>query len=142
MAFNIDELLQKLEDSVGNKPTGPSKPGNPQTLQEQADALRVSMGNYTSPPKIKVGDFVRYRDECQPYIRHHDRLSIVVELIDPPMRPPLEQEDMGNCITYRSYDCVIATTDHTKVGGVLKYMADSRDLEIFPDADKLKSQHS
>jgi len=96
---------------------------------------------HASPPKFERGHFVRYREEVD-YVRNGRGLHMVVDVLDPPIKPPFQtKESEGSCVAYRHYDVVIATA-HS--GGICKYLADSRELELFPDADKLmkKETHS
>lgn len=91
---------------------------------------------------LKIGDFVRYREECAPYIKQHDRLAIIIGTIDPPMKIEVTEDNVGSCIAHRQYDTVLATTDHTRNAGILKYLCDKRDLELWPEGEKLNTQHS
>jgi hypothetical protein len=133
--MDIERLLDEARGGQANTE-------NDMTDQQQADQLRESMAAYVNPVKFRVGDLVRYRSECKGYIRNHSRLHIIMELIDPPHTIPLCDSSIGSNVASRKYDVVIGVTDAKEKGCVLKYVADSRELEPYPEAERLTRQHS
>lgn len=116
------------------------KPGNNAPSPEIAAHLLELAAIHAHPPVLVRGNFVRYRADVD-YIKNGRGLHIVVDVLDPPIKPVLGEDFPGSPISYRRYDVVLAT----KVGGsggYCKYLADSRELELFPDADKLLKPNS
>lgn len=91
------------------------------------------------PPLFPPGTFVRYRDYVR-YVKDPRELHVVVERLKEPKQVPLTDENGGNCTSYRRYDCIVAKPDTH--GGICRYLADSRELELYPDADKLLGKDS
>ncbi len=134
--MDIEKLLKQARaaaDSSDRKGVD-----NDMTEQQQADQLRDCMAAFVSHKPFKVGDYVRYRNDCCGYIRNGSRLHIVMELIDPPLEVPMDEADVGSNIAYRKYDTILCVTDKGDKGRVLKYVADSRELELWPEGERLK----
>lgn len=107
---------------------------------ELAARLMEIAAIHASPPHFSIGQFVRYRKDTE-IVKRGQGLHIVVDNIDPPFIPDRDAESAsGSPVAYRRYDVVIATGSSET--GVCKYLADSRELELYPDADKLMKSHS
>lgn len=136
MSLDIEKLLEEARGG------GNSTPANDMTDMQQAAQLRDSMAAYVNPIHFKVGDFVRYRSECKGFIHNHARLHIILEVYAKPIVPPFDENAVGSCVAYRKYDVVVGVTCTKTKGAVMKYVADSRDLEYFPDHDRLTAKPS
>lgn len=110
------------------------------TETQQADALMAHVAAFTSPPTFKVMDFVRYRPERRGVVRNGDKLHMVVGKIDPPHKVDITYDNMSDPFTYRQYDLFVSICDVNDKGNILTYAVDSRDLEPYPDGDRLKGQ--
>ncbi len=142
MSINVEKLLREARAMGGDDDNGGRKrTKNDMTEQQQADQLRDALAAYANPHPFNPGDYVRYRSDCNSYIRNGSRLHVVLERISPPLKPDA-MDDPGSNIAYRQYDVILAVTDAQEKGGVLKYIADSRELELWPDGDRLKREHS
>lgn len=144
MGLDIQKLLEEArKGSSGGGGSGDSRgPKNDMTEQQQADQLRDCMADYVNHKPFKVGELVRYRNDCCGYIRNGSRLHIVMEVLAPPKEVPLGEEEVGSNIAYRKYDTVLCVTDVGDKGRVLKYLADSRELELWPEGERLIRTHS
>lgn len=138
MAIDVDKLLRSLNEGSSSRPGSNDRVKSTLTDQQQADKLLEGLVAFTSPKQYKPGDFVRYRAECGSYVRYHSRLHIVLQNVDPPIKVPLSEDNEGNCVAYRNYDLLVGTSDPHQENGILKYYADSRDMEPYPDGDRLK----
>lgn len=134
----LDGLLEMVKRKLGGGDDGP-KITDKLSGPALAHALLDVVANHAQVPDFEPGTFVRYRDDVR-YVRDSRELSVVVEKINPPRTVPLTDENDGNCTVYRRYNLIIAKAD--KHGGVVRYLADSRELELFPDADKLMDKNS
>jgi hypothetical protein len=134
---DIEELVNKIKGGGGG-----GGDDNNMTEQQQADQLRDVFVHHTHPPDLKPGDYVRYRSECHAYIRTGSRLHIVLEKLADPLKVPVTDDSIGGPVAYRVYDTLIGVTDKSTKGCVLKYYADSRELEPWPDGDRLKRDAS
>lgn len=117
-----EEHCPACEEDVSSKPTS-----------ELANKLLEVVVNHQSPVTYKPGQFVRYRERVH-YVRNGRQLHCVVENINPPRQVPLNDENEGSPTNYRKYDILVATESR---GGICVYLADSREMEIYPDADRL-----
>lgn len=106
---------------------------------EVASALLDVVALHANPPQFAPGQFVRFRADVQ-YVKRSRDLHVVVERLKEPFRVPIkDSDDTGSPYAYRTYDVLIAIMTKR---GICKYFCDSRELEIFPDADKLFGKHS
>lgn len=141
--FDIDSLLRKLKEDMednGSRGNKRERTKSDLTETEQAEQLIESMTYFNSKPQFKIGDFVRYRKECHGFIRNAEKLHIVMGAIDPPQSIPMTSETEGGHLNYRVYDTIIGICDPNDKGCILKFAADSRDLEVYPGGDRLKHQ--
>lgn len=138
--MDVKGLMAALEESRGSDESGSKRKKEESRLTEaqQADKLLESLSNFTNSPKFKPGDFVRYRAETASIIKNHSRLHMVIEMIDPPIRTAITESNCGDPTTYRLYDVRIAVCDKFNEESVLKYVADSRELEYYPGGERLK----
>lgn len=142
MGIDVEKLLREARKASSGGGDDGRGPKNDMTEQQQADQLRDCMADFVSSKGFKVGDLVRYRNDCCGYIRNGSRLHMVFAVIDPPLSIPLNEDTIGSNIAYRRYDTVLCVTDTHDKGRVLKYVSDSRELELWPDGDRLKREHS
>jgi hypothetical protein len=142
MGIDVEDLLRKARRASGGSGDDGRGPKNDMTEQQQADQLRDCMADFVNPKAFKVGDLVRYRNDCCGYIRNGNRLHMVFAIISPALSVPLDEDTIGSNIAYRRYDTVLCVTDTNDKGRVLKYVADSRELELWPEGDRLKREHS
>lgn len=105
---------------------------------EIAHALMDVVAVHAHPIQFKAGQFVRFRPEVQ-YVKRSRDLHVIVEVLPEPFRLPMTHEDSGSPYAYRVYDVLVAAmTKH----GICKHLVDSRELEIFPDAEKFLGKNS
>ncbi len=110
------------------------------TETQQADELLAHVTAFNAPETFKISDFVRYRPERRNLIKNAERLHIVIGKIDPPERIEISEDTRGDPYTYRVYDTLISLCDPNEKGAVLTFACDARDLEHFPNGDRLKGQ--
>ncbi len=135
---DIENLLEKLAKGSSSGRSTESK--SDMTDQQMADKLLTSFVAFSQPPTLKAGDFVRYRKEVNQYVRNHSRLHVVMALIDPPIKVPVTDDNEGGPTCYRQYDVVVGVCNGDSNESIMKYLADRRELELFPDGDRLKRQ--
>lgn len=114
---------------------GPHNEDTKLSDEAQVAILMESYAAFLNPEDFKLGDLVRYRKEVS-YVRNPRRPHIVMGFIDPPKELPLNETTEGSCTAYRKYDILIGCVKAD--GSVLKYHADRRELEYYPDSAKLK----
>lgn len=125
----LAELLAGKGINLGSKLTGKA------LIHGLLDVVAI----HNSPPVYEPGTFVCYRDYVR-YVKEPRELHVVVERLAEIKQVPLTDENDGNCTSYRRYDCIVAKPDNH--GGICRYLADSRELELYPDADKLLGKDS
>lgn len=104
-----------------------------------ARALLNVVSIHAHPPVFQPGNFVRYRDDIK-YVRDSRALHCIVEVLKEPVRMAITNKTEGSNTLYRRYDCYVAKS--SKIGGTVIFLADSRELELYPDADKLLGKDS
>lgn len=135
-----DELKHLLGGSDGDCPDcGKDHGGITDSSPKAAKALLNVVSIHAHPPTFPPGTFVRYRDDVK-YVRDNRALHCVVENLVSPRTMPLDKESEGSNTLYRRYDCMVAK--FSSIGGTVIFLADSRELELYPDADKLLGRNS
>lgn len=126
-----EEMAERIEKAMrGNVP---------QPTAEMVQALLDVVAVHQSPPKFKVGQFVRFRPYVT-YVKSGRGLHVVTDVLSEPIRIPLDQESSGYSSAYRILDVVVAV--HVGKTTICKYYADSRELEAYPDIERLMGKHS
>ncbi len=145
--MDVEKILAKLKAAQGDGPAtstklsrsaGKDDPKCSLTELEQSNFLLAAAANHANPTKFKPLDFVRYRKEVQSFIRNSSALHVVVEVFAEKRKIPFTSDSEGSHLSYREYDMLIAVCDPFHDGGILKYMADSRDMEMYPGGERLK----
>lgn len=126
-----DMIAGKIETALA----GSVRPATPEMVQALLDVVAV----HQSPPKFKVGQFVRFRPYVT-YVKSGGNLHVVTDVLDEPIVVPMDQETSGYSSAYRRLNVIVAVYvgKHT----ICKYYADSRELEPYPDIEKLMGKHS
>lgn len=98
---------------------------------------------HQNPPKFKSGAFVRYRDDVK-YVKGQTDLHVVLDVLDYSIHAwdYLGDQGIDSALSYRTYDVIIACAPGGGSKGVARYLADSRELELYPGADKLFGKSS
>lgn len=136
-----EELAEMLARAVGHDASTchDCSGGITDSGPDAAKALLNIVSIHAHPPVFPAGTFVRYRDDIK-YVRDRRALHCVVERLDAPLSMAIDKDSEGSNTLYRRYDCYVAK--YSKIGGVVIFLADSRELEIYPDADKLLGRNS
>lgn len=139
-----DELVDMLRKATGHEDdtacTCPAcRVGITDSGPDAAKALLNVVSIHAHPQVFAPGTFVRYREDVK-YVRDSRALHCVVELVNPPRIMEVTSETEGSNTLYRKYDVLVAKS--SKIGGTAIFLADSRELEAYPDADKLLGKDS
>jgi hypothetical protein len=135
MGADVVEIGRFDADDLGDKDRG-----NMLLPDAQVAALTEAMMIFSSNPKWKPGDLVRYRKSLTPYIKNPEDIHMVFEVLDKPLEVSLPMEDTTTATAVRVLDVIIGTV--TKKGAVIRFYSDARELEKHPDAEKLSKPHS
>jgi len=144
MGIDMKAMLRSLEEAQerrkGGDPARKDRIPNDMTEMQQADALLESYTYYNTRPVFKPGDFVRYRAEMSDIIRNYNKLHVVYEVFPEREMQEIDSDNEGSPTLYRRYNLIIGLCDPRAKGSILKYVADSRDLEPWPEGERLKRQ--
>lgn len=101
--------------------------------------LKTGYALFNSPQEFKPGDIIRGKKELTAYIiKFWDRPHIVLEILPEPLTLSLTAAEASECTSCKRYDMVIGSTTFGKDPAfMLRFYADHRDWELFPEADKL-----
>lgn len=143
----FEELLESMSRRGQAKSDDDDGPPHSERHEKLSHAqmlkhLMVGYGFLTQPRKpLKAGDIVRgIRELTESHIRDWDHPHIILEILEKPVRLTLDHEAISTNISSKHYDCVVLSCVPTKgKGWILQHFADSREWELFPDADKLKT---
>lgn len=107
-----------------------------------ADMIRSLKAGYAlfhEEVNLKPGDIIRGKKELTSHmIKYWDRPHIVLEILETPVVLALSGEDAADCSSCKRYDMIIgAATMRSDPSLLLRFYADAREWELFPDADKI-----
>jgi hypothetical protein len=124
-----------MADRIGEAFHGKQSPPTSEMVQALLDVVAV----HQNPPKFKAGQFVRFRPYVT-YVKSAGSLHVVTDVLAEPIRCPIDQDSSGYYSAYRNLDVIVAVFINKNT--ICKYYADSRELEPYPDIERLMGKHS